>query len=463
MLSWFWPQCPLATAEKVWVEARLTWLAHQLGSRRLLESDVVEPTEDYFPTEYGGSESDARRIFGQLVKWMEIEPHRVGLEVSDQLSSAEALGEYFAGEPAIVRVRPALLEMPESLIATLTHELCHEILLGGGLLQDNNEDLERLTDLTQVYLGLGIFGANDALHEQTTREGRFSWWSIGKRGYLPMRMYGYGMALFAWARQENDPLWADHLRLDVREPLLAGLRYLRKTGDSTFNIHTAVGELPAADLERATSRLAHRSSSFRLLGLWDLYELKHEAAPAAAAVARLLHDRDADVSSTAAWTLGVLGQAALPHASLLQDQLASRRPADREAAAFALGEILPDDPGIVQDLGRLLDDNDRGAQAAAIAALGRFGSRASHLMPALLRTFQWALTKCDDRVLQPLAWTLQQVDPDARASVREVISPLGHDMLQFAEECLSLAAANEDCVDEIPAEESPQPPAGEVT
>ena len=239
-----------------------------------------------------------------------------------------------------------------------------------------------------------------------------------------------------------------------REPLLAGLRYLRKTGDSTFDIHVAQGEPPAADLERATSRLAHRSPSFRMLGLWDLYELKHEASPAATGVAELLHDRDADVSSVAAWTLGVMGSAALPYASHLQDHLGSRRPGDREAAAFALGEIVPDDPGIVHDLGRLLDDNDRGAQAAAIAALGRFGPRASHLLPALLRTFQWALTKCDDRVLQPLALTLQQVDPDARARVREVISPLGHDMLQFAEECLSHAAANEDRVEE--------PPAGEV-
>ena len=454
MLSWFWPQCPLATTEKVWVESRMTWLAHQLGSRRLLEPDVVEPTEDFFPEAYGGSEADARRIFNQLVEWMEIEPHRVRLEFSDHLVTQEALGDYTAGEPAVVRVRPALLETPESLIATLTHELCHEILLGGGLLQDNNDDLERLTDLTQVYLGLGIFGANDSLHEQTTREGRFSWWSIGKRGYLPMRMYGYGMALFAWARKESDPRWADHLRLDVREPLLAGLRYLQKTGDSTFNIHVPQGEPPAADLALATSRLTHRSPSFRLLGLSDLYELKHEASPAAAGVAKLLHDRDVGVSSLAAWTLGVMGQSAAPFASHLQDQLGSRRPADREAAAFALGEIAPDDADIVQDLGRLLEDQDRGAQAAAIAALGRFGPRASHLMPALLRTFQWALTKCDDRVLQPLAVTLQQVDPDAPARVREVISPLGHDMLQFAEECLSQAAANEDRVEE--------PPAGEV-
>ena len=57
MLGWFRPQCPLATAEKVWVESRMTWLAHQLGSRRLLEAEVVEPTEEFFPAAYGGSEA----------------------------------------------------------------------------------------------------------------------------------------------------------------------------------------------------------------------------------------------------------------------------------------------------------------------------------------------------------------------------------------------------------------------
>jgi hypothetical protein len=436
--------------EKVWVEARMTWLAQQLGSRRLLEAEVVAPTDEYFPGRYHGAEGDAQRIFSQLRKRMQIEPHRIGLEISDQLSTEEALGEYFAGEPATIRVRPALLESPQSLIATLTHELCHEILLGGGLLHDNNDDLERLTDLLQVFLGLGIFGANDALHEQTVREGRFSWWSIGKRGYLPMRMYGYGMALFAWARDEASPEWIEHLRPDVREPLVSGLRYLQKTGDSTFDIHTSESEPPTADLNLATSRLAHRSASFRLLGLWDLLCLGPEAAPAALAIAKLLHDRDGDISSLAARTLGTIGPSALPHAPQLQDLLASRRPADRESAAFALGELAPDDPDLIQDLRRLLDDHDPAAQSAAIVALGKFGAKASGLMPELLQAFQRALVKCDDRLIDPLAVTLQQVDPDSRRRVREFIAPFGQDMLHFAEECLAHAESAEPVVQPEP-------------
>ena len=118
---------------------------------------------------------------------MQIDPARVTMEVRTDWTAAgeHPLGRYNSGNPAHIEVNPSQLHDPESLAATLAHELAHEILLGGGLLNDNNEDLERLTDLLPIFLGIGIFGANSGLREQNFRVGRFSWWSMQKQGTSP--------------------------------------------------------------------------------------------------------------------------------------------------------------------------------------------------------------------------------------------------------------------------------------
>lgn len=457
MFGWFRPRCPLVTSEKVWVETRMAWLAENLGANRMLEARVIEPTDEFFPGEYRGEDRDAERIFLRLVKYMQIDLRRVELEVVETVGDDETvLGEYHVGSPARVLLKRSLLDDAEALIATIAHELAHEILLGGGLVQGNDEDLERLTDLTMVFLGLGIFGANAALRENHSREGRDSSWSVQKHGYLPMRMYGYGLALFAWSRYETDPEWADHLRLDVREPMRLGLKYLLKTEDSTFDLEQP--SPPATSAAEATRRLTHRSASFRHLGLVELLEMGAEAAEATAEVARLLDDGDPEIPGLAARVLGTIGPpAASTFADRLHDMLWSNRPAEREGAAFALGEVRPAEETVIRDLARLLDDPDRAAASAAVTALGKYGDAAQAAGPPLLRKYQAVLVQCDYYQIEEVARALCRVLPDAAAAVREHFEPLGADMAGFAQEYL--AAAEEEIEQSACSAEPPPPPA----
>ncbi len=47
--------------------------------------------------------------------------------------------------------------------------------------------------------------ANGTVQEYHERSGNMSWWQIGKQGYLSSRIFGYGLALFAFARGEKKP------------------------------------------------------------------------------------------------------------------------------------------------------------------------------------------------------------------------------------------------------------------
>ena len=46
MFGLFAPRCPLETAEKAWVERRMSWLADRLGLERMLKAPAVVPTDE---------------------------------------------------------------------------------------------------------------------------------------------------------------------------------------------------------------------------------------------------------------------------------------------------------------------------------------------------------------------------------------------------------------------------------
>jgi hypothetical protein len=126
------------------------------------------------------------------------------------------------------------LDDPASVIATLSHEIGHVILLGQNRVSPDEPDHEGLTDLLTVFLGLGIFPANSAVYDSNWTDGQWSGWSVGKRGYLSMDMYGYAMSLYTLARRDRHPAWASHLRPDVRSALKRSVQYIESTKDCEF-------------------------------------------------------------------------------------------------------------------------------------------------------------------------------------------------------------------------------------
>lgn len=102
-----------------------------------------------------------------------------------------------------------------------------------------------LTDLTVVFMGLGIFLANSP----RAWRGQLSKWpgtTLNKPEYMSAPMYAYALAHLAWFRDEPRPAWAKHLHWHFRPEFKQALRYLLETGDSSFQ---------PADTARARSEL----------------------------------------------------------------------------------------------------------------------------------------------------------------------------------------------------------------
>jgi uncharacterized protein YjbI with pentapeptide repeats len=185
---------------------------------------VVLAQPEFFPDPFQGTEEDARRMLDRVCEYMEIDPATVEMALYVDRNPVhegpwrQATAGLYRQEQGkfLIWIEANNLADPLSMVATMAHELGHVHLLGHGRIGDEAEDHEPLTDLLTVFLGLGVLTANSVIREKNWHAGQVSGWSMSRRGYLTMPMYGYALALFARLRSEQRPTWARHLRPDVR-------------------------------------------------------------------------------------------------------------------------------------------------------------------------------------------------------------------------------------------------------
>ncbi|HEV7646778.1 MAG TPA: hypothetical protein VGP26_01330 [Actinophytocola sp.] len=233
-MGWFGAACPVRPREQRWVEASMRTFRRELGPGPL-GRPVVLPTPEFFPDSRTGTDADIDTFFRRVCRYAEVDPSAITVETFGGNEEAElaratgltyesrsAAGDYRrAGGRPVIGVDRAAVDHPARLVATIAHELAHHRLHERGLGEDR-ADHEPLADLLTVYLGLGVFTANAAFEYRTDLRRR----SAHRLGYLTEPMFGYGLACFAWLREETEPDWARSVDANPRSALKRGLRYL---------------------------------------------------------------------------------------------------------------------------------------------------------------------------------------------------------------------------------------------
>jgi hypothetical protein len=239
MVWWRQVECPVRPVEQDWIERSMDWFAAQFGTERL-RGEVVLPSDDYFPGAYQGTREDIQAVLERLCAHMDIDPARVDLEHDEaednpELSAHVPIHSQWTGAAghhrvrngrSVIGIRDDQAARPMALVATIAHELGHVLLLGDGRISAEQQDHEPLTDLLTIFFGLGIFTANAAFEYRQDARGRYGYTSTSRLGYLTEPMYGYGLARYAWLRDEADPAWARYVDTNPRTFLKRGLRYL---------------------------------------------------------------------------------------------------------------------------------------------------------------------------------------------------------------------------------------------
>jgi len=432
MLGWFTPKCPINTREKAWTETRMRWLADHFGIDRLLRAEVVLPNEDYFPDPHPVDEKGVRQLLDRMCGYMGVSPSKVSLEIRAEERMPGAAGLYEQSQGSLIVINRAQLNDPVRLLATLAHELAHELLVGGGLLEIDAPDHELVTDLLPVFLGTGIFSANATVQDKSGSSGTWSWWQISRQGYLPSQMFGYAFALFAFVRGEQDPPWARYLRLDASAALKAGLRYLDRTGDTLFHPDTVRAKTSAPTPDAAVERLRTGTPTVRLATLSDIREHALIGPKVLEAVRACLDDGDPNIPGEAARALCVFGPMAERAVPRLVDALSQGNTDTKIGAAHALGAIQSFPETVVAELGVALRDGHSGVIMAAAEALQAFGPQAESAVPRLLAALEPALVHCDHSRIESLLGALSAVTADARKHLRDYFADRDHELGRIA-------------------------------
>ncbi len=241
----FPPTCPCDPAAKAWVEDRLRWLCGQFDEHVFNGRPLVLPTHAFFPEPHDGSRRAARALLGRVCAYMGVDRDRVTLEFvshAGRLWLVNEAGQYLPHAAGtyqeterhfLVRIDTSGLDDPMTLVGTMAHELAHARLLGEGRATSDQYDNELLTDLTVVFLGLGVFLAN----VPRTWDSQYTKWpgtELKKPEYMTRPMFGYALAHLAWFRGEERPAWANHLHWNARPDFKQAVRFLFRTGDSAF-------------------------------------------------------------------------------------------------------------------------------------------------------------------------------------------------------------------------------------
>ncbi len=425
MFGWFAPKCPVDTRTKAWVESRMLWLADRFGLDRLRAAAVVLPTDEFFPDRYTPDETGCRGCLLRMCGYMGVAPESVHLQIVDDDEMPDAAGLYQMRERSVIWIARTQLDDPMRLMATVAHELAHELLLKGGHLSGDEPDHEETTDLLPVFLGTGIFAANATLKTNTWAEGRTKYLAFSRQGYLSSVELGYALAVFAHFRGEDRPRWAKHLRTDAAVTLRDGLHYLRKTGDALFDPNTHRPLWAAPTVAEFGAQLTHASPSVRLHALWELWGADSLPADLLPAVEGCLADDDPYVRQNAVRALGKLGAAAARAVPQLIEAVQYGSTDElRAAAATALGQIGTDPDEVVRVLAAALRYADTKGVAdtkvvcAAADGLARYGPAAEPAVPRLLEALEAAaVMTVIDRIEHPVA-ALRAIMPDAGARIR---------------------------------------------
>lgn len=362
----------------------MQYLANEFGIERLTSGPVVLPTEEFFPGTF-------RETLAEVEQYGEIVCTRLGVrsrpkfETGDpQLVGAPAR---LVQDEATILIAANELQNPVHLVSVVAHELSRHVLLSEKHMTGDEPDFESVVDLLPVFCGLGVFSTNATAEELSPD-------LLKRSGFLSSRVLGYALALFTWARGENQPTWIENLRDDAGEVMIKGLKYLAKANDCVFE-PTIAPDKRKWSVGQSLERISSKSASHRLAALWYLKGHGDFSKSVSEAVQGCLRDSDVAVRRAA---VSLVPKLAAPDANLQDDLLDAVRDSDaavRAYAALAIGEKGFSGADVELGLEPLLSDTNRDVLVSTASTMAKLGVTDPAIIEKLGKRFKTALVECN--------------------------------------------------------------------
>ncbi|MEO1045803.1 MAG: hypothetical protein AAFX04_10220 [Pseudomonadota bacterium] len=203
----FGPRMPVRRDEWEWLLAGFKWLEQEFGQDDVAPSPLILPTPDFFPPVSDDPDQAVADILDQvkahcdmadwptmLVIGEQNRPTQVGKaihlvhNVQAPLGHFRLLSDADGQHIGEIAYNPEQRHDPVGLIATLAHELSHYLMAYAKTVMPGGEEMmEHSTDLCSVYLGFGVFLANNAFNFSASQGVGYAEWRTSAAGYLSER------------------------------------------------------------------------------------------------------------------------------------------------------------------------------------------------------------------------------------------------------------------------------------
>jgi len=188
-----------------WLLDQLAALIRRHGFETFVTAPLLEPTDTFFPDPWEPTARGVRTVARRLLRYAGLGAYRAVVEVGDgrdetgdldllghtQGSGHKGAAAWFAGldgHACLFGIDERQIAQPDSLVGVMGHEVAHAFRAVHGLVVKDDALEEQLTDLTSVYLGMGVLLANSAETFRAKGEwqamGYQSSWSHAQTGYL---------------------------------------------------------------------------------------------------------------------------------------------------------------------------------------------------------------------------------------------------------------------------------------
>ncbi len=244
------PKPTVTPEDKEWIEEAFLWFEEEYTRDYLKNVRTIEPTKEFFPIDFKGTEKNAEDLTKKICEYMDIKDVQIDLhyfsdkplELSEGIvttqsekgfrqESKNALGTYSekGHRKYSIGIELEVLKNPTNLIATISHELSHLVLLGEGRLKENDEEL---TDLNCIAMGFGIFTCNSIFTFDQWQGTSHQGWQAKRNGYVPEEVATYALALLTRYRNDSDDnSWIEYLNPSPKKMFQRNIKYLTTTTD----------------------------------------------------------------------------------------------------------------------------------------------------------------------------------------------------------------------------------------
>lgn len=419
MLGLLKPKPPLEIREKVWTERRMHWLAQRFGLDTMKSAKIVLPTREFFPNEYGGELEDIADVFGRVCDFMGTNSDRFDLRVKGCCQDGSCRDAKEKDKP-IVQAGAEDVADQERLIATLARAVAAQTLVDSGHVNEADKDFDSLTDLTAVFMGLGIFQANTAVKQTAASSGGWEYFSIRRAGCLQARVPGYAMALMAWIRDEPNPAWSAMLGTDASVAFRKGYKYVTKTNDCLFRPDNAAQPDESRSTTSIADALRRGTETEQLAALWNIRENSTGTSEAMDALAGCIKHRNPGIAAEAARTVAAVGPDASASLPAILEQLSANESEVRTYCAMAVGAIkpeldsAPDGLGVREELSLLLQDRNPLVVDAALNTFALYGKEAESAFVTSIPRIVLYARDCEFGLLASAVSRIATVIPNPR-------------------------------------------------